>query len=56
MKFFDQEIVIYREDCMAKMLRNVVGIGVKPDVNSDDLKRFVSCSLCLLATHLLNVP
>ncbi|KAJ3933098.1 MAG: DNA polymerase alpha/epsilon subunit B-domain-containing protein [Lentinula lateritia] len=41
MKFFDQEIVIYREDCMAKMLRNVVGIGVKPDVNSDDLKRFL---------------
>ncbi|KAJ3909840.1 DNA polymerase alpha/epsilon subunit B-domain-containing protein [Lentinula edodes] len=41
MKFFDQEIVIYREDCMAKMLRNVVGIGIKPDVNSDDLKRFL---------------
>ncbi|KIK68037.1 hypothetical protein GYMLUDRAFT_238205 [Collybiopsis luxurians FD-317 M1] len=40
-KFFDQEIVIYRDDCMAKMLRNVVGVGVKPDVNSDDLKRFL---------------
>lgn len=38
-KFFDQEIVIFREDLMARMLRNVV--GVKPDVKSDDLKRFV---------------
>ncbi|KAF5390524.1 hypothetical protein D9757_002702 [Collybiopsis confluens] len=40
-KFFDQEIVIYRDDCMSKMLRNVVGVGVKPDVNSEDLKRFL---------------
>ncbi|KAF9076745.1 DNA polymerase alpha/epsilon subunit B-domain-containing protein [Rhodocollybia butyracea] len=40
-KFFDQEIVIYRDDCMAKMLRSVVGVGVKPDVDSDDLKRFL---------------
>ena len=39
-KFFDQEIVIFREDLMARMLRNVV--GVKPDVKSEDLKRFVS--------------
>lgn len=40
MKFFDQEIVVFREDLMARMLRNVV--GVKPEVQSDDLKRFVS--------------
>ncbi|OCH92936.1 hypothetical protein OBBRIDRAFT_802282 [Obba rivulosa] len=33
-----EEIVIFREDLMAKMLRNLV--GVKPDVRSDDLKRF----------------
>lgn len=39
-KFFDQEIVIFREDLMARMLRNVV--GVKPDVKSEDLKRFVN--------------
>lgn len=39
-KFFDQEIVIFREDLMARMLRNIV--GVKPDVKSEDLKRFVS--------------
>lgn len=38
-KFFDQEIVIFREDLMARILRNVV--GVKPDVKSEDLKRFV---------------
>jgi DNA polymerase epsilon subunit 2 len=38
-KFFDQEIVIFREDLMARMLRNIV--GVKPDARSDDLKRFV---------------
>jgi len=38
-KFFDQEIVIFREDTMSRMLRNVV--GVKPDVGSHDLKRYV---------------
>ena len=42
-KFFDQEIVIFREDTMSKMLRNVV--GVKPDVGSDDLKRYVGRAL-----------
>lgn len=31
---------MFREDLMARMLRNVV--GVKPDVKSEDLKRFVS--------------
>lgn len=41
-KFFNQEIVVFREDLMAKMLRNVV--GVKPDVRSEDLKRFVGMS------------
>lgn len=39
-KFFDQEVVIFREDLMSRMLRNLV--GVKPDVKNDDLKRYVS--------------
>ncbi|KAF9485264.1 DNA polymerase epsilon, subunit B [Pholiota conissans] len=42
-KFFEQEIVIFREDLMAKMLRNVV--GVKSDVKSEDLKRFLVQSI-----------
>lgn len=39
-KFFEQEIVVFREDLMSRMLRNLV--GVKPDVKNDDLKRYVS--------------
>lgn len=39
-KCFGQEIVIYRDDMMARMLRNLV--GVKPDIHDDDMKRFVS--------------
>ncbi|KIY67938.1 epsilon DNA polymerase [Cylindrobasidium torrendii FP15055 ss-10] len=42
-KFFNQEIVIFREDSMSKMLRNV--IGVKPDAQSDDLKRYLVQSI-----------
>ena len=38
-KFFNQEIVIFREDTMARMLRNLV--GVKPDVGGEELKRYV---------------
>ncbi|KAG8902425.1 DNA-directed DNA polymerase epsilon, subunit B [Tulasnella sp. 403] len=38
-KFCGQEIVIFRHDLMAKMLRNLV--GVKPDVESADLKRYL---------------
>jgi DNA polymerase epsilon subunit 2 len=38
-KFFGQEIVVFREDAMARMLRNV--IGVKKETKSEDLKRFV---------------
>ncbi|KAF9818320.1 hypothetical protein IEO21_02835 [Rhodonia placenta] len=38
-KFFEQEIVIFRENLMAKMLRNLV--GVKPNVKNDDLKRYL---------------
>ncbi|KAF8076498.1 DNA polymerase alpha/epsilon subunit B-domain-containing protein [Lyophyllum atratum] len=38
-KFFDQEIVIFREDTMSRMLRNVV--GVKPNVSSEHLKRYL---------------
>ncbi|TFK55960.1 DNA polymerase epsilon subunit B [Heliocybe sulcata] len=37
-RFFGQEIVIFREEMMARMLRNLV--GVKPDVRNDDLKRY----------------
>lgn len=39
-KFCGQELVIFREDTMARMLRHLV--GVKPDVEKDDLQRFVS--------------
>lgn len=42
-KFFEQEIVIFREDLMSRMLRNLV--GVKPDVKNDDLKRYVCAQL-----------
>ncbi|KDR83646.1 hypothetical protein GALMADRAFT_235957 [Galerina marginata CBS 339.88] len=42
-KFFDQEIVVFREDLMSRMLRNVV--GVKPEVKSEDLKRFLVQSI-----------
>jgi len=41
-KFFDQEIVIFREDLMSKILRNTV--GAKLDISSSDLKRYV-CGL-----------
>ncbi|KAI0270066.1 DNA polymerase epsilon subunit B [Russula aff. rugulosa BPL654] len=37
-KFFGQEIVIYRDDVMSRMLRNLV--GVKPDARNEDLKRY----------------
>lgn len=40
-KFFHQEIVVFRDDSMARMLRNVVGHGVKPNVSGDVLKRFL---------------
>ncbi|KAH9951642.1 epsilon DNA polymerase [Amylocystis lapponica] len=49
-KFFEQEIVILREDLMAKMLRNLV--GVKPDVRNDDLKRYLVQSI-LDQSHLI---
>ena len=39
-KCFGQEIVIFRDDIMSRMLRNLV--GAKPDVLNDDLKRYVS--------------
>ncbi|TFK75812.1 epsilon DNA polymerase [Pluteus cervinus] len=42
-KFFNQEIVVFREDTMSRMLRNIV--GVKPDARSDDLKRFLVQSI-----------
>jgi DNA polymerase epsilon subunit 2 len=42
LKFFAQEIVIYRDDLMSRMLRNLV--GVKPNARNEDLKRYVSTS------------
>ncbi|KAA1475990.1 DNA polymerase epsilon subunit B [Dentipellis sp. KUC8613] len=38
-KFFGQEIVVFREDMMARMLRNLV--GVKPAVRNEELKRYL---------------
>uniref|UniRef100_A0A0W0FJU1 DNA polymerase epsilon subunit n=1 Tax=Moniliophthora roreri TaxID=221103 RepID=A0A0W0FJU1_MONRR len=38
-KFFDQEIIVFRDDCMSKMMRNIA--GVKVDADSDDLKRYL---------------
>jgi hypothetical protein len=38
-KFFGQEIVIFREDTMARMLRNT--IRVKQEAEGEDLRRFV---------------
>ncbi|KAI0959487.1 hypothetical protein AcW1_004298 [Taiwanofungus camphoratus] len=49
-KFFEQEIVVFREDLMAKMLRSLV--GVKPDVRNDDLKRYLVQSI-LDQSHLV---
>jgi len=42
-KFCGQELVIFREDTMARMLRHLV--GVKPDVEKDDLQRFLVQSI-----------
>ncbi|KAF8639903.1 hypothetical protein AX17_001154 [Amanita inopinata Kibby_2008] len=42
-KFFNQEIVIFRDDIMSRMLRNTV--GVKRDVRGDTLKRFLVQSI-----------
>ncbi|TEB35649.1 epsilon DNA polymerase [Coprinellus micaceus] len=55
-KFFNQEIVIFREDLMSKMLRHIV--GVKPDVKSEDMKRYLVQTildqghLCPLSSHI----
>ncbi|KAF9247304.1 DNA polymerase epsilon, subunit B [Melanogaster broomeanus] len=38
LKFFAQEIVIFREDTMSRMLRNTV--EVKPNVTGEDLRRY----------------
>jgi len=42
-KFFGQEIVIFRENTMAKMLRNT--IRVKQDAESEDLRRYLVSSI-----------
>ncbi len=36
LNFFGQEIVIFRDDIMLRMLRNL--LSVRPDVRSEDLK------------------
>ncbi|PIL37097.1 hypothetical protein GSI_00789 [Ganoderma sinense ZZ0214-1] len=51
-KFFEQEIVIFREDLMSRILRNLV--GVKPDVKNDDLKRYLVQTI-LDQSHLMPV-
>ncbi|KAF9008989.1 epsilon DNA polymerase [Cyathus striatus] len=38
-KFFDQEIVVFREDLMSKMLRNTV--RAKSNIESKDLKKYL---------------
>ena len=38
-KFCDQEIVVFRQDLMSKMLRNLVSI--RPNVSNDELRLFV---------------
>lgn len=40
LRYFGQEIVIYREDLMGRMLRNLV--GVKREEEGADMKRYVS--------------
>lgn len=50
-KFFHQEIVVFREDIMTKMLRNI--IGIKPEVKGDDLKQYV-CSISAPSEHFCN--
>jgi len=44
-KFFHQEIVIFRENSMGRMLRNIV--GVKHEAKGEDLKRYVSSFVVL---------
>jgi hypothetical protein len=52
-KFFNQEILVFREDVMSRMLRNT--LCVKPNVKGDTLKRFVGICfgivLILLILH-----
>jgi hypothetical protein len=53
LKFFGQEIVVFRDDVMSRMLRNLV--GVKPDARNEDLKRYV-CVIFFLLAPLLHPP
>ena len=45
LKFFGQEILVFRDDVMSRMLRNLV--GVKPDARNEDLKRYVRAIIIL---------
>jgi len=43
LKFFGLEMVVFRDDLMSRMLRNLV--GVKPDARNEDLKRYLVQSI-----------
>jgi DNA polymerase epsilon subunit 2 len=49
LKFFAQEIVVFRDDVMSRMLRNLV--GVKPNARNEDLKRYVRSPTLLFFFH-----
>jgi hypothetical protein len=54
LKFFGQEVVIFRDDTMSRMLRNLV--GVKPDARNEDLKRYVGVVFFFRALHVSSNP
>ena len=51
-KFCAQEIVIFREDTMARMLRNTV--RVKQEAEGEDLRRYVSMNYFFDTFRILN--
>lgn len=51
-KFFGQEIVIFREDMMARILRNL--INVKPETDAEVLKRFVHIFYSFFSVRFIN--
>ncbi|KZO94865.1 DNA polymerase epsilon subunit B [Calocera viscosa TUFC12733] len=52
-KFFGQEIVIFREDLMARVLRNLV--GVKQEIEAPELKRYL-VQMVIDQEHLSPLP
>jgi DNA polymerase epsilon subunit 2 len=51
LKYFDQEIVIFREDLMGRMLRNIVQI--KDGTEGANMKRYVGVQAVFQCQHLL---